>query len=79
MAKLRTSESAVALMRASQLIAESNPTAFDSLSHGDHSNASRNLWASDALPSGFEYAKDQLIIAAAIIAAELAVSRKNDE
>ena len=77
--KLRTPEAAGALTRAIQLFADSDQTASDSSNRDDHSNASNRLRASGPLPSGFDYAEDELAIAAVIIAAGLKVSRKGDE
>ena len=79
MARLRTPAAAVDLTRMIQLMIDSNPTAFDSFRHGGHSNASHKLRAADPVQSGFEYARDQLPVAAAVIAAELEVPRKLHE
>ena len=69
--KLRTPDAAGALTRTIKLIADSDQTASDSSNRDDHSNASNRLRASGPLPSGFDYAKDELAIAAVIVAAEL--------
>ena len=76
---LRTPETAGALTRTIQLIADSDQTASDSSNRDDHSNASNRLRALGPLPSGFDYAEGEIAIAAVIIAAELKVPRKYDE
>ena len=78
-ARPRSPGSAVELVRTAQFLGESNPTVYDSLSHEHHSNASCKLRALNPPPSGFEYARGQLIIAAVPIAAEHRVARNYDE
>ena len=78
-AKHRPPGSAVEPLRAIQLLAGRNPTAFDSFSHVDRPNAAHKPCALDPRPSGFECAKGQFVIAAVVIAAELKVACKYDD
>ena len=66
-------------MRIIELFVESGPTDIGRLSHEDCSNASNKPWPMDPIPTAFEYAKDQHIIAVETVKAELKVTRKYDD